>query len=59
MKTPVQRFDEAGRLEALAHYQVLDTPPDAALDDLTALTARLCDAPIALISLVDEQRHWF
>ncbi|MDO1560447.1 PAS domain-containing protein [Brevundimonas sp. 2R-24] len=50
---------ESARLASLRHYQVLDTEPEAALDDLTKLAARLCSAPRALVSLVDEDRQWF
>jgi len=50
---------EAARLAALLSCNVLDTPPEAAFDDLTALAARLTGAPIALVSLVDESRQWF
>lgn len=50
---------EAARLRALDDYGVLDTPPEAAFDRLTALAADLFDAPIALISLIDEDRLWF
>jgi two-component system cell cycle sensor histidine kinase/response regulator CckA len=52
-------FDEERRLEALRSYGVLDTPPEAAMDDLTALAAAICETPIALISLIDEKRQWF
>ena len=38
---------------------MLDTPPDAALDELTQLAARIFQVPIALVSLLDEQRQWF
>jgi GAF domain-containing protein len=38
---------------------VLDTVPEELFDDLTELAARICEAPIALISLVDEKRQWF
>ena len=51
--------DEAGRLAALADYDVLDTAPEAAFDDLTALAARICGVPICLVSLVDAGRQWF
>jgi PAS domain S-box-containing protein len=59
MIPPLPTGDEKQRLDALHLYDVLDTPPEPALDDLTALAAQICGAPIALISLVDEQRQWF
>jgi GAF domain-containing protein len=51
--------DEAGRLRALSDLDVMDTPPEAALDDLTALAASICRTPIAVVALVDESRQWF
>jgi PAS domain S-box-containing protein len=51
--------NEAGRLEALRRYRILDTPPEAGFDRVTSLAARLFDVPIALVSLVDESRAWF
>jgi PAS domain S-box-containing protein len=51
--------NEARRLEVLWQYEVLDTPPEAELDDLTALAAQITESPIALISLVDRDRQWF
>lgn len=50
---------EAKRLKILWQYDVLDTVPEEVFDDLTELAARICEAPIALISLVDEDRQWF
>lgn len=50
---------EKKRLKVLWQYDVLDTVPEAVFDDLTELAARICEAPIALISLVDENRQWF
>jgi two-component system NtrC family sensor kinase len=50
---------EAERLEALRRYQVLDTPPEQALDDITVLAAYICEAPTALITFVDSERQWF
>ncbi|MEA5550089.1 diguanylate cyclase [Anabaena cylindrica UHCC 0172] len=50
---------EPQRLAALKKYQIIDTPPDEAFDDLTRLAARLCQTPIAFISLIDEERQWF
>lgn len=51
--------NERQRLKVLWQYEVLDTVPEAVFDDLTELAARICGAPIALISLVDEDRQWF
>ncbi|MFS0738553.1 HWE histidine kinase domain-containing protein [Sphingomonas sp. 1P06PA] len=51
--------EEAERLAALADYAILDTPPEAGFDDLTAIAAAVCHVPIALVSLVDDHRQWF
>ena len=34
-------------------------PPEQAFDDLTRLASQICGTPIALVTLVDESRHWF
>ena len=52
-------WTESDRLAALHSYRILDTPPEPAFDDLVQLAARACQAPIALISLIDERRQWF
>lgn len=51
--------NETARLQELYRYQILDTPPDSALDELTQFAAEICQTPIALISLVDSDRQWF
>ena len=51
--------NEAGRLKALRQYKILDTDPEQAFDDLTLIASQICGVPIALISLVDEDRQWF
>jgi len=57
--TTFRQPQEAHRLKVLWQYDVLDTVPEAMFDDLTELAAQICEAPIALISLVDERRQWF
>jgi len=52
-------FNDTARLEALARYQILDTPPEEQFDDITQLCADSLNVPIALVSLVDRDRQWF
>jgi len=51
--------DEALRMAAVRRYDILDTPPDGAFDRITSLAARRFGVPIAIISIVDEDRIWF
>ncbi len=52
-------WNEAERLEALRAYGILDTEPEQAFDDIVRLAARICEAPIAVVNLIDESRQWF
>lgn len=51
--------NETERLGALRKYRILDTEPERAFDDLAEIASQICGTPIALISLVDENRQWF
>jgi len=52
-------MEELARLRELEAYEILDTPSEPVFDELAALSARLCETPIALITLVDKNRQWF
>ena len=59
MKKAPKPANETERLAELRAYDVLDTGPEQDLDNLTSLASHICQTPIALISLVDENRQWF
>ncbi len=59
MKAAANPPDEAERLDSLREYEVLDTLPEDAYDDIVSIASLLCRTPIALISLIDEERQWF
>lgn len=50
---------DAPRVAALRSYGILDTEEEPAFDRLVEFAAALFEAPIALVSLVDETRQWF
>jgi PAS domain S-box-containing protein len=51
--------EDTRRLAALQELAVLDTPPEPVFDAITAMAAQVCEVPIALVSLVDQDRQWF
>lgn len=50
---------ESARLAALASYGILDTLPEKSYDDLVAIAAGICDAPMGSVALFDAERKWF
>lgn len=50
---------EAARLAALTAYGILDTMPEKSYDDLVAIAAAICDAPMGSVALIDSERKWF
>ncbi|HJV60616.1 MAG TPA: GAF domain-containing protein, partial [Albitalea sp.] len=49
---------EAHRLAVLRELDLLDSAPDGGFDALVQSAARLTDCPIALLTLVDDERVW-
>ncbi|MFT4920519.1 MAG: GAF domain-containing protein, partial [Zhongshania aliphaticivorans] len=59
MKSPDLPQNEKSRLAALSALNILDTPPEDRFDRLTQMTKQILNVPVAVISLVDENRQWF
>ncbi len=59
MQSYTTSVKEQERLRALKSLNILDSQPEKEYDDLTQLAAYICDAPVALISLIDKERQWF
>ena len=57
MSFPVPE-NEPGRIVALKAFEILDTPPDPAYDEIGELAAHICKCPVGYISFVDEERVW-
>ena len=52
------REEEAARLAALHSLTILDTPPEAAFDNLVRIAATCLRADVVTLSFVDESRVW-
>ncbi|MET0266601.1 MAG: sensor domain-containing diguanylate cyclase [Duganella sp.] len=59
MQKPALPPEETSRLNALRSLSVLDTPEEERFDRLTRMARRMFRVPMALVSLVDENRQWF
>ncbi len=59
MLEPTIPENEADRLKELESFSILDTLEEADFDNLTAIASQICGTPIALVSLLDENRQWF
>ncbi|MGH7571314.1 MAG: GAF domain-containing protein [Gemmatimonadota bacterium] len=58
MQAPAVPANEVERLEALRSYGPIEPVPDPDFDELAQLAAEICDTPIALVTLVDEDHQW-
>jgi len=52
-------WSEVDRVEALRSYGILDTPREDSFDSVVRLIARVFDAPVAVVNLIDTDRQWF
>ncbi|CAN5875462.1 hypothetical protein BH11PSE13_BH11PSE13_13290 [soil metagenome] len=57
--TTARSADELARLAELKRLVIMDTDEEQAYDDITRMAASICGTPVALITLVDENRQWF
>ncbi|TPW26543.1 GAF domain-containing protein [Pararhizobium mangrovi] len=51
--------DTDTRLKAITQLGIVEASAEQAFDDLTQLAAQICDAPVALVSVVEKDRQWF
>jgi two-component sensor histidine kinase len=56
---PEDRSSDAARIAALNDLAILDTEPEPGFDDIVLLASEVCGTPVALVSLVAEDRQWF
>ena len=59
MQAPKVPDNEIERLSDLKSYHILDTLSETEYDNLTQIASEICNTPISLISLIDENRQWF
>lgn len=52
-------LNEPSRLLALQSYEIMDSGQELRYDDITLLASRICRTPMALITLINEDRQWF
>ena len=58
LDAPAPRNDDE-RVAALRALNILDTGSEERFDRLTRLATKLFEVPIALVSLIDQNRQWF
>ncbi len=59
MIAPDVTENEKVRLKALHSLRILDTSPEERFDRLTRLAQHMFTMPMAVVSLVDQDRQWF
>lgn len=59
MIIPEVPVNEKERLQALYDLEILDTEAEDAFDDIVEIASLACNKPVALITLLDDDRQWF
>jgi len=59
MKVPDKSDNEARRMAVLHALHILDTESEEVFDRIVQVAALCLDVPIALVSLIDDDRQWF
>lgn len=59
MERPKFPDNEKDRLRVLKSLDILDTHEEERFDRLTRMAKRMFNVPIAIVSLIDENRQWF
>ncbi|RZA08851.1 MAG: PAS domain S-box protein [Proteobacteria bacterium] len=57
-KAPIPSH-EAARLQSLQEFEILDSEAEKSFQDLVELASIICQTPISLVSLIDQDRQWF
>ncbi len=59
MLKPTIPENEMMRLQALKQYNVLDTLPEDAFDNIAKIASLICETPISLVTIIDNKRQFF
>lgn len=54
-----EQLNNPERLKSLDSYKIVDTLSEEEYDDITKIASAICQTPIALISLVNEEKQFF
>ena len=52
------QLEDPARLRALARYDILDSAPEETFDRVSDLAAAVFEAPIGLVTFLDDERQW-
>lgn len=58
MTKPDFPINEKERQKAVERYEILDTNSEESFDNLTSLIADICEVPISLVSILDNERNF-